>query len=578
MVDTRNIGRALAAAGVALLLLTGAGCGGSKDTETAEVPKPLPPLPSDLIAEDKAESVVRDLVDADEDKDSLIAYLYPEVLRPGDEVASWGYDAEKGSEKISIDQYSYLAWIDREPGNIFYSHDTEFVIIDAKTGEAERTSEGYWPTVNGEPFEGDSDTVIVGSETSARAGENALFGVASYIKGLSVPAAAAAEDKRPRIAKDPDDAPPGEYYALIVSGYGRNAWVFLDGAWQMYDALKAAGYDDGHITFLAPGPVKPDADWDRRGEPKVTRQTGQIDGYAGPDQVTAAIAAITSKMTEKDSLFVFVIAHGEKNWFTLGRPMSNPEKVSLVRAFKGNGASLQSKKFSEALLAKTKACEIMVTIDSCHSGSHSTSLEAAYDPKTVKRFDAAFSTDASTKSLGADYRDPVDLKKKAVADLDLGKTKKTPTPDPNPADLGGEFSSGFIASLGKQVFASIYSAGVALDAAKLNKMTKPSILALGEQSGPCVVVAETTPTPPQDEAPPATAPEKIQVIPYDGSYITLEQVKQYSAAECPCCDAAHWHAKSGTVTLLDGRKVTDPYKSCGLGKVSDHPATWVDKP
>ncbi len=65
-------------------------------------------------------------------------------------------------------------------------------------------------------------------------------------------------------------------------------------------------------------------------------------------------------------------------------------------------------------------------------------------------------------------------------------------------------------------------------------------------------------------------------IPIGGSFVPVHQVVEYTPAQCPCCDENHWHAKDGTVTTLDGKVITDPYKDCGLGKVSDMPKTEVE--
>jgi hypothetical protein len=544
-------------------------------------------LPADLLSKDKAASIVKEIVQADAAKDDIAAYLYPEVLRPGDEVTPWGYDEERGGLD-SVDRYSYLAWIDRDPGNAFFAHETEFILIDAKTGEYVKKVSNYWPVINDEvSFEGDTETMVAGEPTAVRGGTDYRAKMMSYVRTWSVPAAVASADNRPRITANPAYAPTGEYYALIVSGFGRNAWVFLDGAQAMYETLKNSGYDDGHITFLAPGPVKIDAGWDRKGEPQVIRQEGVVDQATSPANVEAAINAITSKMTEKDSLFVMVLAHGDNGWIDLGKPLPRPQEVGLIKAFKGLPASLSSKKFSAALLAKTKACEIMVVFDSCYSGSHQKPLQSQYDETRIKRLVAAHSTDDKTKSYGADYRKPADDKKKVKGSLDV-KAAETPVADPNPADFGGEFSSGFIANLGKQVFAAVYEAGAALDAAKMNKMTKPFMWNLGKD-GACLppVVDTVVNPPPAPPSPPPTPPsaqpptqpvKKISVIPYDGSYIPAEQVTQYTPQQCPCCDAPHWHAKSGTATTLDGRKITDPYAKCGLGKVSEHPVTTIEVP
>jgi len=584
----KKYSRLMAAAAVLAVTLLISGCGASKSgqPEATPLPRPAAPLPADLISRDQAAKIVQDLVGADKDQDNLAAYLYPEVLRPGDEVSAFGDDPEKGDKSRAIDQYSYLAWIDREPADVFFSHDTEFVFVDARSGQAERESHGYWPLVNGEPFGRDQDSRIAGAPVPPRVAAGWRADVASYVKGLSIPPARAADDGRPRITPDVKNAPPGEYYALIVSGYGENSWVFLEGAWQMYDALKAAGYDDAHITMLAPRAVRIAKGWNYVGEPPTETDGGLVDGTPGPEGVLAALKDITAKMTEKDSLFVFVIAHGEPNWLALGRPLAKPDAATVRRNFEGFGGSLWSKHFSQALLGQTKACEIMAIFDSCYATSEKAQLSANFDPSRIKRLAAAFASDKKAK--GADHREPDDKTKPATIDLDKG-APKSKIADKNPEDIGGEFSSGLIVSLNKRVFGAIYAAGTKLDAAALNKLTRPELLDFLGEDGPCVSplipmipsnVYEgpgKAPEEPEPEStPPAKPMKKISVISYGGSYITVDQLTQYTAAQCKCCDAPHWHAKNGTVTTIDGKKVTDPYANCGLGKVSEHPVTTIE--
>lgn len=71
--------------------------------------------------------------------------------------------------------------------------------------------------------------------------------------------------------------------------------------------------------------------------------------------------------------------------------------------------------------------------------------------------------------------------------------------------------------------------------------------------------------------------EKIKVISIPQGYVTVDQIKKYTPAECPACDADHWHAIAGTVKTVDGKTVTDPFSNCGLGKTSEHPVMEIEK-
>ena len=365
----------------------------------------------------------------------------------------------------------------------------------------------------------------------------------------------------------------------------------------MYDALKAQGYTDDKIYFLAQGPVKVDPEWNREGEVKLQRlNAGVVDGVTSQESVSAVFAELAGLMTERDSLFVFVLAHGSKKKIAMGKSLPDSilkrKSTSIGYAMRGRRDKMSSEVFAQAAVGSQKACEIMIMFDSCYSGSHEPALRAAYDPERIKRLEVAHSTDGKTRSYGADMRHPVNKKYRAYYDLDY-RAVRTRVADGNPTDHGGEFSSGIIASMFGGIFRTAYTAGVGLDAAKANKMTKPSIWRVGE-SGPCVVIPDPVTDPPRVDPPlidpepgdepeepeePVTPPvtkKKIQVIPHGGSYISLDQVKLYTPSDCPACEEDHWHAVSGTAKTIAGQIVIDPYADCGLGTVREHPVTEVE--
>lgn len=542
-------------------------------------------MPKDLLTKDQAEKIVRDLVSADENAKSLAAYLYPEVVSPKSKVYSWGR-GEAGGVK-DIKKYSYVAWIDREPGNAFFAHATEFIYIDAKTGAVERAADEFWPVINGRPFEGDGSTQVAGASGEV-SGTDYRAKVARYVKESLFEAAQAAGGKKLVITEKPANAPKGKYYALVVAGFGRNSWVFLEGAQQMYDGLLGIGYEAGNITFLGQGPARVDPDWNRQGEAKIIKYDKGPKGHTSPGEVESALASIKQKMKSEDSLFVFVISHGYEGGLALGQPLPDNDAASLDYALHGLDASMSAESFSKAVLENLTACEVMVTIDACYSGSEEEPLRAEYKPDKVKRLAAAHSTDKDTQSYGADLRDPLDVKEPAVLDLDNG-APKTPEKDLNPKDVGGEFSSGFIASLSKTVFGAVYGAGFDLDAARANRMTRPYWWRLGED-GACNVpntaimppvekplTATTTTATTTKPKPPAV--KTISVIPHSGSYILLSLVRPYTPEQCDCCDEDHWHVRNGnTVKTLDGKTVTDPFAKCGLGTIREHPITSIPEP
>ena len=117
---------------------------------------PGPALLDGLMTIDDARAIVLGILEADEERDMIEAFLYPEVIMPGTRIASWDED----SKEVTAGLPMWFAWIDREPGNIFFAHDTEFIYINPSSGEYYLVAQEYWPVINDESFEGSEDTKI----------------------------------------------------------------------------------------------------------------------------------------------------------------------------------------------------------------------------------------------------------------------------------------------------------------------------------------------------------------------------------------------------------------------------------
>jgi hypothetical protein len=568
--------------------------------------------PTNLLGYNQAREIVLEILRTDNDRDSIVAYLYPALLQAGDRVVGWDYDSreagaadENEKQPKELERYTWLAWIDRDPGNVFFAHNTEFVYIDAVTGQYEKAADDFWPSVNGESFEGELTDMVATYDIAAAAGEDRLpwmnLSVEDIKKMFAIEAKASETQNKMRITPDEADAPPGEYYALIVSGFGKNAWVFLEGAHLMYDALLPLGYNDAHITFIAPYHKAIDPKWSHYGINAPLVDSDRVDTRTSPTNVSVALDDLKGKLTKNDSLFVFILAHGALRKFALGEPVSASEKMGAHDLRFGSPAEYGAARFADKLLKDTKACEVMVLFDSCHSGWHEEYLRARYDPEKVKRLQVAHSTNRDTISYGADYRKPRSTSTPAKLDLDSGAPGSLFV-DPNPADRGGEFSSGFIENIGSGIFSTAYEAAIANDAARMNNFTHPYLWTLGE-SGPCTATAtppvtvtpeppdtppapkDTPPAPeakPKDETPaPEPAPKKktVTVVEINGKLVPHAQLRAYPAFSCNCCEGEedHYHALNGeSVTALDGTVIPDPFKDCGYGTVSDLPARAIE--
>lgn len=487
-------------------------------------------LPDNLISVEEATSAIKEALSKDEGY--YLAYLWPEILKPGDTVKTW----DEESATTTIKEFSYLAWVDTQPGNAFFAHPTKFIYVNAETGSINEEDKDFWPVVNGESFEGDDSTLIAIAGERVAINESLRKSVGDYMKKqlskVSIPQVSAQSANRLRIDPDAANAPTGNYYAIVVAGYGRNAWVFMEGANEMNDALRRAGYDDDKITFLAQGPARLDPTWDRTGTPGLIRND-LVDGYTSPTNLNRAITDIREETTRIDSLFVFMLVHGRDGRFAMGKIAASANRNNIDRALQGRSANMSSRRFANLLVGRTnELCELMILVDSCYSGSHEDRLRREYDPEKIKRMQVGLSTSDETLSYGADFRDPsLESGEPAEKDLDNG-APETPTVDTNPGDHGGEFSSGFIANINQTIFGTIYESGIALDAAQLNDLTEPSIFMLGEL-GPCVA-----PVPAGiDDRPKGAIIEKEEVI--------KEEDKSALAPTETSTDTSFAHVKPG---------------------------------
>lgn len=543
-------------------------------------------VPHGAIGLESAQSIVSDIIAADADAEDLVAYLWPDIIAPGVVISTW----DDETSVVVAEKYTYLGWIDRDPGNPFFAHETEFVYIDALTGEYTVVANDYWPVIGDVSFEGDISTMVTdateGTEKNANE-EVSHSGVNTSLLSwigdiVATEAYAQTKGNKLRITADKAFAPTGEYYAVIIAGFGKNSWVFLDGAHQMYDALKAQGYDDDHIIFLGQGKAKLNPEWNRTGDPQLVKST-VVDAATSPKAVEAQLATLKETLGEKDSLFVFVLAHGKPGKITMGKPAVSSKKMSVAKLMKGRKSSMKADSLASALMDDMELCELMIMFDSCYAGSERPALESKYDPSKIKRLSVMHSSSDKTNSYGADYRKPTNTRKRAKWDLDA-MAKKTPIGDTNPSDHGGEFSSGMIASLGSTVYSVIYDKGLALDAAAANKMTEPSLWSKGAE-GACVSDVSYLQPPEGGETALAEEPneismgggESVSVISYGDSYIPVDQMHVFQPQGVDSCKVDHWHANESDVVTLDGESVTDP-GGCGYGVVSENPVIEYQDP
>ncbi len=579
-------------------------------------------LPEGIINEAEAKEIVSNIISVEEERSGQVAYLWTKLLKKGDKVTPWDNDPEFPEDyqtPTTIEKYTWMAWIDLSPGNPFFAHPTQFVYIDALTGKYHLEDQEFWPSINDESFEGEIDEMITPVGKDKIAYNFNLLSKEKISKLLGIDKALAqggGEKLKLNIEQvDKEKGEIREHYAFIISGYGKNTWVFLEGAHIMYQKLIDIGYKKKNIIFIGPGKKKLDPSWDKEGRAKLL-DSSSIDGYTSPGNITKVLNVYSGKkepktikdikegkgvkkLKETDSLFIFILAHGKKGYLASGQKVTKRQKMGTYDIRKGSRGRLSMRNFAEASIKNMDICELMILYDACYSGSYKKYFEEITEKNQdrPKRTAIGFSTDAKTISYGADYtvyttEGKYEVIKIYTEDLDKG-APKTPIVDKNAADVGGEFSSGFILGMDTYDFKKSYDNAIDNDAALANKLTAPSYWYHGE-SGSCILEEpkiappetpklqddpETNNEPePEDEPEPEKKTKTISILIVDSKEVPFNQFKPYPKEHCDCCGVeAHYHARNGShVTALDGTRINDPFNNCGYGSIFNLPTKRIE--
>lgn len=323
-----------------------------------------------LSLEEAAQLVLAEVVKPDDLDHEVIVFPWPEPLEPGDRLHSYlGPDLESPGEVLPIGNEAWFFWVDDAPGAAS-AHPTRFVLVDRATGEVSTSEEEWWPVLNGESLW--VETEVYWDEANW-AFSNVEWRPSKLDLSLHPHHLAKPLRRRPLV-----NGSPGA--ALVVNVWREGETLEEDmqtSAEGMHESYSLSGFDTEYI-----GPPR---------------------GPAGRLEILGWIYQQSQLLQPCQTAIIYIVGHG-----------------GSVDGEGGVGLNLLTETdLADALRQFNPGVHVIVTIDSCYSGSWISSLREVADITIT-------STGAHDYMYG-DY-DPVDW---------LGNPL-----DKNPWDVGTEFTSG----------------------------------------------------------------------------------------------------------------------------------------
>lgn len=291
-----------------------------------------PATPGGLLSREQAIKILlNQVIKPDQVTSKIIAFIYPQPLKPGDTVAP-AYTPDK-AHRAAAEEWFF--WIDDTPYARF-AHPTRFAFVNRTTSEVTTTKERWWPVINGvNRFTDDAE--YWNTENWAFSNVTPEKKTASAIPPYKVPVLLA-------VTHNPDSAlvingwHPGE-----TDGRGDNGGEFNFDANSMYHTLTAAGFKTSYL-----GPAE-DKNQDRTGRANL----GTIEKY---------LEEKAKEMVPCETLMIYITAHGNSlDWNDDGTPDDGYVCVDdeTLAGWRLKG-----------WLEKFKRCvHIHVIIDACYSGA-----------------------------------------------------------------------------------------------------------------------------------------------------------------------------------------------------------------
>ena len=400
----------------------------------------VPVATTSVMTTAEAKKIYTQIASSEKLSASSTVLFWPKTLSNKDDVRPYG----GSSFKLGEGEY-WFSYIDATPSAQF-EHPVTYVFINKATGAYIISREVYYPVING--------------ETLAVTHASGFSELVSNIGGLLGGSVAYAQSDT--VAKR---------RAIIFIGASDQRGFFLDGD-RMYKALKAQGYIDDDITYLAP-----ESKWRGQG----------VDGDSGTTALKAAITDIASQTACSDEVLVFIASHGgwinvltwsnrstgqvvelgmgeypysletpgesanwkiekvEKRWnFLTKSPLSGDYLKSVGRLIKfGTAYGMTDKRLAE-LLTTIPSCHKTLVVDACVSG-----VGVANIIKQVPGLEAYAATDSQS--------------------IESASIESASPKNPTFGQLFGELTQGVIGNTGPGLFGSSFA-----DALAKQKITDPA--------------------------------------------------------------------------------------------------------
>lgn len=351
--------------------------------------------PKAISRDDAIKMVVEKVAKPSEAPKGLRVHAYPDLLAKGSIVEPYiTWLARKKQLPSREDIFvcktaSWFFWFDEDPLADF-AHKTRFVFVDASTGKTTIQESQWWPVVNKK---------MMWNTSGDRASRTTLVFeklVEKLKMGTDLP-------RKPGPVPHPSEATPGcEAWAIIICGEGDTGMSFDENVHGMYDVFKGLGYADDHIFYVSP--------W--TADPGVDRITSVMNIEWAIDQVELA-------SDNDDMVFFYHTSHGGIDELVI-----NPDPTSFA------DDDIVTANELDTWLDDITSRRLVVILQACHSGS----FIGAYSDGTVVASENDLTGDGETNRI---VITSTDTDYSSYPDNDGAG-------DPNPADVGSEFSSGYI--------------------------------------------------------------------------------------------------------------------------------------
>lgn len=338
--------------------------------------------PPGVAADEAIQILLDNIIKPDELDYDLIAFMWPELLNPGDTITP--HDIP-GHAHIMEDN-TWFFWVNDFPF-IMFSHPTRYVFIDALTGNYTVAIEDWWPQLNGADLWGTPDEFW----------NKGYWVYSTYVENsptnLISPGGFALANSR----RTSDNDPPDGNWALIIEGDSGGVLDIERSARQWHDLMEKLGFD---VTHLEPDLWVAEESW----------------RYPTETNIENIMDIFSKGLKPCNNFSIYITGHGGTD--------------GAVRMM--DGFSLTPEKFSEWICKIENGVHISVTVAACYSGKWIDALK-----KWDKKVEIIY-TATDNDSVG--YGDEDHGWEKFREAIDSGDAK----PDPNPDDVGLEAISGLV--------------------------------------------------------------------------------------------------------------------------------------